>query len=118
MARSNKPMIWLPFAAGGTIAAFVLPGAMLAMLLASAGLIGGEGLSYEHMRAFVNHPAGKLIILVVLGVPLWHAAHRLRMTIQDLGARRPGTRRLVARCCYGAALIATLALLYALWPSV
>lgn len=114
MARSNKPLIWLPFALGGTIAAFVLPGTMLATLLASTGLIAGDGLSFERVQVFAAHPVGMLVILVSLGLPLWHAAHRLRMTLQDLGARSPGARRLVARCCYGAATLGTLVLVYAL----
>lgn len=117
MARSNKPMIWLPFAAGGTVAAFLLPAVMLAVLLVSLGVLSADALSPDRMQALVGHPVGKLATLVVLALPLWHAAHRLRMTLQDLGARRPGTRRLVARLCYGLATLATAALLYALLPT-
>lgn len=110
-------MVWLPFAAGGTVAAFLLPAVMLAALLVSLGALPADALSHDRIQALVGHPAGKLAILVVLALPLWHAAHRLRMTLQDLGVRRPGARRLVARLCYGVATLATAALLYGLLPA-
>lgn len=116
MAKSNKPVIWLPFAAGGTVAAFVLPVMMLLTLLVAAG-VGAfeEAFTYQRMQAFAGHWLGKLVLFIVLVLPLWHAAHRLRMTLQDLGVRRPGTRALVARVCYAGAAVATLILLYSLW---
>ncbi|RFP67573.1 fumarate reductase subunit D [Wenzhouxiangella sp. 15190] len=110
-------MVWLPFAAGGTVAAFLLPAVMLAVLLVTLGVLPADALSHDRIQAFVDHPVGKLAILVVLALPLWHAAHRLRMTLQDLGVRRPGTRRLVARLCYGLATVITVALLYGLLPT-
>ncbi|MFW6061992.1 MAG: fumarate reductase subunit FrdD [Planctomycetota bacterium] len=117
MAKSNKPLIWLPFAAGGTIAAFLLPAMALVTLLAALGLLPDQAFAFERMRALVDHPLGKLGLLVVLALPLWHAAHRLRMTLQDLGVREPGPRRLVARLCYTAGAVVTVLLLYTLWPA-
>lgn len=114
MARSNKPLIWLPFAAGGTIAAFVMPAVILVVLLAVLGALPEQVLAFERMQTFVAHPVTRIGLLFVLGLPLWHAAHRLRITLQDLGARSPVTRRFVARLCYGLAAAATLALLYSL----
>lgn len=99
------------------MAAFLLPAVMLAALLVSLGALPADALSHDRMQALVGHPVGKLAILVVLALPLWHAAHRLRMTLQDLGVRRPGTRRQVARLCYGLAAIATAVLVYALLPT-
>ncbi|MCP4454374.1 MAG: fumarate reductase subunit D, partial [Planctomycetes bacterium] len=37
MARSNKPMVWSLFAAGGTVAAFVMPIFMLLTIMAGYG---------------------------------------------------------------------------------
>lgn len=116
MARSNKPIVWLPFAAGGTLAAFLLPVIILMTLLAATGVAAFEQIfAFERMRDFVAHPLGKLILMVVLGLCLWHAAHRLRMTVQDLGVRQPRARTLIARLCYGVATVVTLFLLYSLW---
>lgn len=118
MARSNKPVIWLPFAAGGTIAAFVLPAVMLAVLLATFGLLPEQSFAFDRIRTFTDHLLVKPALFLVLALPLWHAAHRLRMTLQDLGVRSQWTRRLSARLCYIGAAIVTLVLLYTLWPGV
>lgn len=115
MARSNKPMLWLPFAAGGTLAAFVLPALMLSLLLAALGIFPAEAVSYERLRAFAGHPLSKGGLLVVLLLLVWHAAHRLRMTLQDLGARRRETRAWTARFCYGAGAAASALVVHALW---
>lgn len=117
MARSNKPIVWLPFAAGGTVAAFLLPALIAAVLLATAGIFPAESLSRGRILAFVAHPVGLVAVAVVLILPLWHAAHRLRMTLQDLGVRRPGSRRISAMVCYTAAAFGTVALIYGLWSA-
>jgi fumarate reductase subunit D len=100
MARSNKPIVWGPFAAGGTLTAFLTPALVLVTLLAPAGL------SYESMHAFAAQRAGKLALAVVIGLSLWSAAHRLRITFYDLGVRAD---RLVACVVYAVALLATAA---------
>ncbi|MDZ7842758.1 MAG: fumarate reductase subunit FrdD [Gammaproteobacteria bacterium] len=115
MARSNKPMLWLPFAAGGTLAAFVLPALMLSLLLAALGIFPTQAVSYERLQAFAGHPLGKGALLVFLLLLVWHAAHRLRMTLQDLGVRRLETRLWAARICYAAAAAASALIVYALW---
>lgn len=115
MARSNKPMLWLPFAAGGTLAAFVLPALMLSLLLAAVGIFSTEAVSYERLQAFAGHPLSKGVLLVVLLLLVWHAVHRLRMTIHDLGVRRRETRGWAARFCYAAGAAASTLIIYALW---
>lgn len=114
MAKSNKPLLWLPFAAGGTLAAFVLPAVMLALLLAALGVLSPDSVEHGRLAAFAGSLSGKAVLLVGLMLPLWHAAHRLRMTLQDLGVRRRATRKWVARLCYlGAAAVSAL-IVYAL----
>lgn len=86
MAKSNKPIIWGPFAAGGTVAAFVIPVLVLLTLLAALGH-PPEALAYESLRAFAAHWLGKLAIFGVISLSLWTSAHRLRITFYDFGAR-------------------------------
>jgi len=105
MARSNKPLLWLPFAAGGLVAALMTPAIILVGLLASAGALG---LSYDKILAVAHNPIGKLILFGVLALPTWHAAHRLRMTAHDLGL---GGGIIVKAVCYGAAWVLILAAL-------
>lgn len=114
MAMSNKPLIWLPFAAGGMLSALLLPSLITLTLLAGLGVLPAEGLSFERIRRFAEHPVGALALLVIIGLILWHAAHRLRMTLQDLGVRAAGSRRILAWACYLAAGGLNLTLIIAL----
>lgn len=110
MAMSNKPLIWLPFAAGGMLAALLMPALMLALLAGSLGWFEPAALGHERVLAAVSHPLVAIGLLVVLTLVLWHAAHRLRMTAQDLGVRTPQPRRWLAWVCYLLAALGTLAL--------
>lgn len=114
MARSRKPLLWLPFAAGGTIAALVLPGLLLVTLLASVGLLPADVLSFTRISAVAGHWLGAPVVFALLVSMLWHAAHRLRMTVQDLGVRSAAPRARVARTCYGLAGLGTVVVLVAL----
>lgn len=108
MARSNKPLVWSLFAAGGTVAAFVLPVLVLLMLLAGYGHTPPT-LSYERLHAFAADWLGKLILFVVIALCLWHAAHRMRTALFGLGLRAD---KVVALAGYGIAGVGTLLTLY------
>lgn len=104
MARSNKPILWLPFAAGGLVSALITP----VLILITAVLIPGGLLHvpYEKAAAFAHNPMGKLILLGAVVLPAWHAAHRLRMTAHDLGL---GDGIVIKTACYGLAILLTIA---------
>jgi fumarate reductase subunit D len=89
MAKSNKPIVWGVFAAGGTLTAFVIPALVVVTLLAALGKVP-VGLSYASMHAFAAHWLGKLVIFGVLFLSLWSSAHRLRITFYDFGVRADG----------------------------
>ena len=103
MARSNKPILWLPFAGGGLIAALITP--VLILITGVLVPLGVIHLHYETIAAFAHHPIGKLILFVAVALPAWHAAHRLRMTAHDLGL---GGGVAVRAACYGTALLLIL----------
>jgi fumarate reductase subunit D len=103
MARSNKPLVWGPFAAGGTLTAFLTP------VLVVLTLLQPSGLSYESMHALAGHWLAKLGFVVIIGLSLWSAAHRLRITLYDLGLRADA---LVAAVLYTATLACTGAAIY------
>ncbi len=112
MAGSNKPLVWAVFAAGGTLAAFVLPAIIFSLTLGVAlGWIPLEALAYERAIAGVQSPLAKLAAFAVTVLILWHAAHRLRITAHDLGVYADG---LVMRICYGIAALGTFAVFVAL----
>ncbi len=105
MARSNKPIIWSLFAAGGTASAFLMP--VMTVILGLAvpfGLLAPEMLSYDRVYGIVAHPLSRLILFGFILVCLWHAAHRTRTTVHDLGIHNDP---LVMRISYGLAGLAT-----------
>jgi fumarate reductase subunit D len=111
MARSNKPIVWGPFAAGGTLTAFLTPALVLVTLLAALGH-APDLLAYERLHAFAGHWLAKLALAGTVLLSLWSAAHRLRITCYDLGLRADTA---VAALAYAAALAGTgAAVLYLL----
>ena len=105
MAKSNKPLVWGPFAAGGTVSAFVTPVLIVLTLLAALGH-APDLLAYERLRAFAAHGLVKVVIVGVIFLSLWSAAHRLRITCYDVGMRAD---TLVATVVYAVAIVATVA---------
>ena len=105
MAKSHKPVVWFPFAAGGTVIAFCIPVIVVLTFLAALGHVP-SGLSYERMHTFAGNGLGKLIIFGVLALSLWSSAHRLRCTFYDFGVRAD---TLVATVLYVAAVVGSIA---------
>ena len=67
MARSHKPIVWGLFAAGGTVAAFVLP--MLILLTGAGvglGLAPESTLQYDNLHAMLAHPLVRLVVLLLV----------------------------------------------------
>jgi fumarate reductase subunit D len=98
LARSNKPLLWLPFAGGGLVAALLTP--VLILITSVLVPLGFMHLNYEAIAAFAHNPIGKLVLFGAIALPVWHAAHRLRMTAHDLGL---GGGLAVKAACYGTA---------------
>ena len=114
MKRSNAPIYWTLFGAGGMLAALV--GAMLVYLTGIAGpaRIGlpAATLDYANALALARHPVGKLVLFGVITLFLWHAAHRIYHSLHDLGVRGGPVAKLA---CYGGAMAGTVATVVALW---
>ena len=111
MAKSNKPIVWGLFAAGGTVAAFFTPVLIVLTLAAALGKLP-PGLSYQALHAGLAHWIVKIVAFGVVSLSLWGAAHRLRITCHDFGLRADG---LVAVVVYLVAAVGTLASLAYLW---
>ena len=105
MAKSHKPVVWFPFAAGGTVIAFFIPVIVVLTFMAALGHVP-VGLGYEKMHAFAGSILGKLIIFGVVALSLWSSAHRLRCTCYDFGIRAD---TLVATVLYIAAIALSIA---------
>ena len=107
MKRSNAPIFWALFGAGGMLAALLGP-----MLVFITGLAVPLGwplpaglLSYPRMLAFAQHWVGKAFVLAVVALFAWHAAHRIFHSLHDVGIPI-GTASKLA--CYGTAFLVTV----------
>ena len=114
MKRSNAPIFWTLFGAGGTLAALV--GAMLVYITGIAGParmgLPAAIMDYAQVLAFAKHPAGQFVLFGVIALFLWHAAHRIYHSLHDLGVHVGQGAKLA---CYGRAMAGTIATVVALW---
>jgi fumarate reductase subunit D len=113
MKRSNAPIFWSLFGAGGMISALI--GAALVFITGIGTPLGvvlpADGMSYGRMLAFAHNWAAKIFIFVVVSLFLWHAVHRIYHTLHDFGIHGEAAPKLA---CYGLALVGTLIAAYAL----
>lgn len=111
MAIAKKAFVWALFAAGGTVTAFIFPVLILLFVLVSAGMVP-EHISREGIEAFAGNWLGKLVLLGIVVLSLWHAAHRLRVVCHDFGIRADTW---VARVLYFLATVGTVVTAVLLW---
>jgi len=108
MRRSHEPVFWLLFGAGGTLSALVGP--VLIFITGIAVPLGlllpTDTLRYDRVLALVQHPLGKLALLMVIALFLFHGCHRLLHSLHDLGVRTGTGARW---CFYGFAALGSLA---------
>ncbi|KYN25706.1 fumarate reductase [Vibrio cidicii] len=83
--RSDEPIWWSLFGAGGTWFAMITPVTVLVLgILAPLGIIDAEALSYERVVSFATSIIGALFIIGTLALPMWHAMHRVHHGMHDL----------------------------------
>jgi fumarate reductase subunit D len=105
MARSREPFVWSLFAAGGMVAALVMP-ALVFVLWVGAPL-GWVDPAPERMAAVLLHPLGRVLVFGIVTLCVFHAAHRLRYTLYD-GLQLYHLNPLIAVLTYGLATALTL----------
>lgn len=107
MKRSNKPIFWSLFGAGGMLSALIGPILIFITGIAvPTGLLPRETMGYERMLALAQNGFGKLAILAVIGLFLFHGLHRMYHCLHDFGIHvGPGRKALF----HGAAFAGTLA---------
>ena len=105
--RSHEPIVWLLFAAGGMVAAMLMPALVLITGIgAPLGLLAEDSLSYERVIGMLGSPVGKLLAFPLISLLFWHAMHRIFHGLHDLGIHAGLAYYRVL--CYGFALFATL----------
>ena len=106
MKRSHEPLFWALFGAGGMLSALLGPVLVLitGVLVPLGLLLPADSFSAARVLAFVMHPLGKLVLLAVISLFMFHGCHRLLHSLHDLGWRTgPAVRVLF----YGTAALAS-----------
>ncbi len=99
---------WFMFAQGGVIAAVLIPVHILVQgILGPLGLVNVVDRHYDTWINVLGNPIVKLYLLVLIAVPFFHFAHRLRYLLVDLGV--PAAKSTPAQAIfYGGAVLVTL----------
>ena len=115
MAKSNEPIWWSLFSAGGMVAAMIFPILIIITgILVPFGLTGNDPLNFERIHtAVTQNNYVKLIIFIVITLPLFHWAHRFRFTLVDVGLKSMST--LISILCYGGAIAGTIVSAVIFW---
>jgi fumarate reductase subunit D len=83
--RSDEPVWWGLFGAGGTWFAMFSPITILVVaILVPLTVLDAETLSYERVSAFVTTIFGALFTIATIALPMWHAMHRVHHGMHDL----------------------------------
>jgi fumarate reductase subunit D len=109
MVRSNEPLVWAPFFAGAGIAALLMPVTLVITILASVGSIDESKLG-----SLLESPWVRLFLLVLISLSLFHATHRIRFILVDLGLKPAA--QVIGYLCYGTAIVGTLLALWLVLP--
>ena len=95
------------FAQGGVIAAILIPVHILVQgILGPLGVVPVADRHYDTWISLLGNPIVKLYLLVLVAVPFFHFAHRLRYLLVDFGVH--AAKSLTAQVIfYGAAVLVT-----------
>lgn len=110
--RSNKPIFWSLFGAGGMLSALIGP--MLVLLIGVAvplGWLPADMLRYERVLAFAHGWFGKLVLFAVITLFLFHGMHRLYHTLHDFGVHVTAGMK---AACHGLAGVGSVVALWLL----
>ena len=83
--RSDEPVWWGLFGAGGSWFAMITPITILVLgIFVPFGIIDADSMSYDRVVAFANSWIGFLFIVASIALPMWHAMHRVHHGLHDI----------------------------------
>lgn len=102
MRRSNEPLFWSLFSAGGMLTALLAP----AVILVTGFLVAAGDVSFSRLHSIFTNPLGRLVLFALAALTFFHWAHRTRHLLVDLGLRKFSVP--VAIACYLTAVVGTV----------
>ena len=105
---------WFMFSQGGLFAAVLLPVHIVVQgILGPLDIVPVVDRHYDTWISILGNPIVKLYLLVLISLPFFHFAHRLRYLLVDLGVHA-AKRRPVQVVFYGGAVAVTLLTIWVL----
>ncbi len=105
--RSNAPIFWGLFGAGGMLSALFVP--MMIFITGIAVPLGfllpAGTMSYPKMLAFAQNFIGKGFIFAIISLSLWFCVHRVYHSLHEFGIHAGMGAKLL---CYGIAMLVTV----------
>ena len=121
-ATRQKPALthllwWFLFAQGGVVAAILLPVHILVQgILGPLGIVPVVDRHYDTWVRVLSNPIVKLYLLVLIALPFFHFAHRLRYLLVDFGV--PAAKSVPAQVVfYGGAVLVSVVTIWVLLTS-
>ena len=105
--RSNAPIFWGLFGAGGMFSALFGPMAVFitGIAIPLGILLPADAMSYAKMHAFAQNFIGKGFIFALIALSLWFAAHRVFHSLHEFGIHAGFGFKLLS---YGVAFVSTV----------
>ena len=102
MRPSNEPLFWAMFSAGGVIIALLMP----ALIVVTGFIVPAEGVEFDGLDSLFGNALVRLVVFGVAFFSFFHAAHRIRHTLKDLGLH--ALAKPIAGLSYLAAALASI----------
>jgi fumarate reductase subunit D len=105
--RSTKPLWWLLFAAGGMVAALLIPVHVALIGIALPAGWARDAFAYDRVLALASHPLSRLYLFVLISLSFFHWAHRFLYTLAE-GLHLKTSWLPLPVACYGSAIAGTV----------
>jgi len=104
--KSNEPLLWTLFSAGGVLAALLVPIHLFLFGVAlPLGWLPEPG--SERLLALLQHPLTRVYLFLLCTLALFHGAHRFRYTLYD-GLQIKHLNEVINVLCYGGAIVGSV----------